>query len=186
MPVRTGRDFKLPAGVLFPHMLTQKRVHELLALNPDLGRFTRKVSRGGARAGTIAGSRDALGRVRIQIDGENHYAHRLIFFMVKGRWPEGEIDHIDGNPANNRWSNLREATRTENNRNRSTQSNNTSGVTGVVWLARRGKWRASIVVNRRKIHLGYFTEFEEAVAARCAAEVKYFGEFSATASRAAA
>jgi hypothetical protein len=164
-------------------MTTKERLDELLALDLAAGHFTRKVSRGGNRAGTIAGTLDARGYIKIQIDGKYYSAHRLIFFMMTGHWPEGEIDHINGDRSDNRWRNLREATPAENSRNRRTTARNTSGVPGVYWDAASGKWRAQIQVNRKKINLGYFTEFEDAVAARRAAEVKYFGEFSATASR---
>ncbi len=185
--MRTGRDFKILAGVLFPHMLAKERVNALFDLDLKTGHFTRKVSRGGtARAGTIAGSLSSSGHIQIRIDGKPYLAHRLIFFMVTGRWPEGEIDHINGDPSDNRWSNLREATHAENGRNLRKMSHNTSGVPGVSWYARLGKWQAQIQVNRKKIHLGYFTDFEDAVAARRAAEIKYFGEFSATSSRAVA
>lgn len=168
-------------------MLTQKRVHELLALDPEIGTLTRRIqTSSNARAGTIAGSRNARGYILIRLDGKYYLAHRLIFFMMVGRWPEHQIDHINGDPSDNRWSNLREATPAENSRNLRTKSSNTSGVTGVGWDARRGKWRAEIKVNLKQIHLDRFVKFEDAVAARRAAEVKYFGEFSATASRAAA
>jgi hypothetical protein len=168
------------------HPTTKERLDELLAYHLAAGYFTWKVSRGRVRAGTIAGTPDASGHIQIKIDGKPYLAHRLIFLMMTGRWPENEIDHIDGNPANNRWANLRPATRAENARNLRTNTRNTSGATGVCWHARLGKWQAHIAVDRKSIHLGYFAEFEDAVAARRATEVKYFGEFSATASRAAA
>ncbi len=168
-------------------MLTKERLDELLSYHLETDHFTWKVSRGGtARAGSVAGSPNTSGHIQIKIDGKLYLAHRLVFLTITGRWPENELDHIDGNPANNRWANLREATRIENMQNQRVNTCNTSGVTGVGWHATTSKWRSRIHVNRKFVHLGYFTEFEDAVAARRAAEMKYFGEFSATASRSAA
>jgi hypothetical protein len=162
----------------------KERLDALFTLDPEIGTLTRWVSRGGtARAGTIAGSRNTRGYTQIRIDGKDYYVHRLIFFMMMGRWPEGEIDHINGDRSDNRWCNLREVSHAENSRNRRTQTTNTSGVTGVYWHAAAGKWVAQIQVGRKQIHLGLFVEFDDAVAARRAAELEHFGEFSATASR---
>jgi hypothetical protein len=165
-------------------MTMKERLDELLAYHLAAGYFTWRVSRGGtARAGTVAGGPDASGHIRIRIDGRLYSAHRLAFLTMTGRWPENDVDHIDGNPADNRWCNLRPATHAENARNQRTRTDNTSGVPGVGWHAASGKWQARIKVNGRFIHLGLFVELEDAVAARRAAELEPFGEFSATASR---
>ena len=168
-------------------MLTKERLDELLAYDPETGLFTWKVRiNGRIRVGDEAGRTNTSGHIQITISRSSYCAHRLAFLAMTGRWPENEVDHINGNPADNRWVNLRPATRVENMRNQRTNARNTSGVTGVSWDTRRGKWMAFIQTNRKTTHLGYFTKFEDAVAARRAAEVKYFGEFSATASRSAA
>ena len=88
-------------------------------------------------------------------------------------------DHIDRNEMNNRRSNLRPCTRQENIRNKSIQSNNTSGIIGISWREDRNKYRAYITVEKRKqIFLGYFHNKEDAIKARLEAEKKYFGEFA--------
>lgn len=87
------------------------------------------------------------------------------------------VDHINHNTLDNRKCNLRICTPTQNNMNRGIQSNNTSGVTGVFWNKACNKWKATISINKKQIHLGLYEDFEEAVRARKEAEIKYFGEY---------
>lgn len=100
-------------------------------------------------------------------------AHRAIWAIVHGEWPQRQVDHINGNRTDNRISNLRLVTNAENSRNAARSRNNSSGVTGVHWFKKSGKWQASIMVNKRSLHIGLFTDFEDAVAARKAAEAKH-------------
>lgn len=90
------------------------------------------------------------------------------------------VDHIHGSNTknDNRKSNLRIATPNQNTMNHGVSQNNKSGATGVFWYKYNNKWRAYISVNNRRINLGYFENFDDAVAARKAAEEKYFGEWS--------
>lgn len=100
--------------------------------------------------------------------GQSHLAHRIIWELVTGKAPEGEIDHIDGNRANNLPSNLRLVSRAENRRNVKRSSNNTSGATGVV---RVGKlWQAQIQIDGVTTRLGRFAAFTDAVEIRKLAE----------------
>ncbi len=163
-------------------MITKDRLDELLAYDPETGLFTWRVRRKGVRASGVAGG-FSKGHVTICVDYVRYPAHRLAFLTMTGAFPPAEVDHINGDPADNRWSNLRPATREENGRNLRVKSNNTSGTTGVHWDASRGRWFAQIKANVGTINLGRYVKFEDAVAARRAAEVKYFGEFSATTSR---
>ena len=121
------------------------------------------------------------GYILIRIGGRRYKAHRLAFLYMTGRWPKDQIDHINGDRADNRWHNLREATNTENARNRQRLNrNNTSGVTGVYWDKQKGKWRAKIRVNDKLIHLGLFTDKADAIAARQQAEQQHYGEYAPT------
>lgn len=96
--------------------------------------------------------------------------HQLIF----DKYP----DHINRNRLDNRKSNLRPATPTENAQNRTKFKNNTSNVTGVTFQQEDGIWIASITVNKQRIYLGCFTNKKEAIVTRLRAEIKYFGEFA--------
>ena len=107
------------------------------------------------------------------IFGKAYSAHRVIWLLHTGSFPLHHIDHINGDRSDNRISNLRAATRTENNRNRRIPNNNTSGAMGVIWSKQDQKWRAQIKVDGRKRHLGYFDNFADAVATRKLAEIKY-------------
>lgn len=158
--------------------LTAERVRELLDYDPTTGLFTRRVSRGGAKVGGVAGGLDNWGYVGIKIDGHDHAAHRLAWLYMTGEWPADELDHRDRNRTNNRWGNLREATRAENARNLSRRSDNTSGVSGVYWHSARRKWRAIIKRDGLERNLGLFESIEAATAARRAAEIQTFGEFA--------
>ena len=125
-------------------------------------------------AGFPAGSRNkAEGYIRIILRGRTLYAHRIIWALTFGEWPGGEIDHANGDRADNHLANLRVVQPGKNQQNQKLRSNNTSGAQGVRWLASRGKWHASIRVNYKAHHLGVFDTFEEALRARRAGERLY-------------
>lgn len=110
----------------------------------------------------------------MKISGVPFRVHRIAFVLMTGRWPNDQIDHINGNPFDNRWSNLREATCSMNNRNRS--SSGKSGLKGVCPSGR--KWTASIRVDGNVIHLGAFPTKGLAAVARAKAAIRYHGEFA--------
>lgn len=158
-------------------MVTAERVRELLSYDPSTGEFRWKVDRNRMKAGSIAGDEcTALcGKKywRVSVDGKQYKAHRLAWLVTHGEFPPEQIDHVDGNGLNNRLENLRAVSNTENQRNQRKRSTNTSGVTGVIWHKAHQKWQAYIAVNRKLIHLGYFSSKDEAISARRAAEAKY-------------
>ena len=108
-----------------------------------------------------------------RVDGQAYQAHRVVWAMHHGVWPEGLIDHINQDKTDNRIENLRVVDARENQRNQRIRRNNTSGVMGVSFFHQTQRWSAYITVNRRKHHLGYFGTMQEAVAARKAAEAEY-------------
>lgn len=115
-------------------------------------------------------------------NGKMHYEllHRVILTRILGRPLEkGEIvDHIDNDqPLDNRRSNIRLATHSQNISNSRMRDNNKSGYKGVTWVKSKNKWRAEIMVNYKHIHLGYFTDIKEAAKAYADASIKYHGEF---------
>ena len=123
-------------------------------------------------AGKVAGAPDHS-YIRVSIEGVSYSAHRIIFAMTFGRWPDAQIDHENHARADNRIGNLREVTNVENARNASMQANNTSGMTGVSWNSRDKKWVAYCRFHGRRINLGTFTDKHKAIAARQAANLKY-------------
>ena len=157
-------------------LLTAEKLRELLTYCLESGIFRRRVSAGRARAGDIAGRvNPTKGYLRICINGKDYAAHRLAWLYVYGVWPSAEIDHINRVKTDNRIDNLTEATRTENNRNKGKSKNNTSGHVGVSWDKTKQKWYAYIQHDSKRIHLGYYDVLEDAVAARRAGELLYWG-----------
>lgn len=120
---------------------------------------------------------DNDGYARFRILGRKLRAHRVIWMLVTGDIPD-QIDHINGDRSDNRWTNLRSVSVEQNNKNKAINSNNSSGVTGVYWDAKNSNWRAKIRVRGRAISVGSFALFEHAVAARKKAELLF--EFSPT------
>jgi hypothetical protein len=112
--------------------------------------------------------------------GKMYKIHRLVAqSFIENPENKTIVDHIDRNPLNNHYTNLRYVTASENQMNKSKQTNNTSGFTGVIWYKSRDKWRAQIMVDMKKIHLGYYSKISEAIASRKSAEIKYFGDYRA-------
>jgi len=105
---------------------------------------------------------------------EKYYlAHRIAYAIYHGIWPADQIDHINGDKLDNRIANLRDVNCGENSRNMRRPSTNTSGHIGVSWCNSRGKWNSRICAHGKKRHIGYFTDIEDAIEARAAAEIKY-------------
>ena len=163
-------------------MLNQKRLKELLDYDPLSGIFTWKVVTSkcinvGDVAGTIQVTVKGKKYITVGIDYKLYTAHRLAFLYMEGEFPPNQVDHDDGNGLHNWWSNLNHATPLENGRNCRLNKHNKSGFNGVyqhkkngVW---DGRWRASIRVAGKSKHLGLFVEWDDAVAERKAANVKY-------------
>ena len=150
-------------------MITQERLKELLSYNETTGLFTRKVTAGSAKAGSIAGFKCKDGYFRLWIDNKRYSNHWLAWFYVNAAWPSDELDHIDGDRCNNRIKNLRESNRIENSRNRGKPISNSSGAKGVTWNKSVGKWQAQIGFNQTTMYLGCFETIKDA---SCAYEKK--------------
>ena len=156
--------------------LSAEKLRELLHYESETGIFTRKVSTARlAKVGDVAGCLDGHGYLIIQLQSRKYKAHRLAWLHTYGVWPKGQLDHVNRVRTDNRIDNLREATNKQNQQNRSTNSDSTSGHSGVVWYRRASKWQAKITHSQKHIHLGYFSILEDAVAARKAGELKYWG-----------
>ena len=132
------------------------KLHELFEYRDD-GVLIRKIGTQGrnARKGDIAGSSDNLGYFRLQMGGKKYLVHRIVYYMHHGYiYDTMQIDHIDGNPANNRIENLRLSTQEQNQHNQKIRKDNTSGVKGVIWKKDRMKFHARIKKNNKDMHLG--------------------------------
>jgi hypothetical protein len=152
--------------------LTAERLRELLHYDPATGVFTRRVALGRrSKVGDVVGSRTAEGYLDISVNGGRYRAHRLAWLYATGRWPAADVDHLNGNRADNRFSNLRDVSRAVNLQNRhAPQRNNVSGLLGVAFDAARGKWAAHIKVDGRRRALGRFDTPEAAHAVYLAAK----------------
>lgn len=157
--------------------MTQALLKKHLSYDPETGLFTR-VMKSAQRTvvGEVADCKcDRY--VRLRVAGVALYAHRLAWLYMTGAFPEAEIDHIDGNGFNNKWSNLREATRSENTCNTRIRSNNASGFKGVSFHKATGKWQARCGLNNKSHYLGVFDTAELASDAYTAAAKEQFGAF---------
>lgn len=156
--------------------ITQKELKEIVSYDKETGLFVwlRPTGRR-AKAGQIAGAKNTLGYIQISINRMKYSAHRLAWLYVKGEFPSLDIDHIDEDKANNRISNLRCVTRSENMQNRkSANSNNASGFLGVSFVPRLNKFSAEIWLNGIKSRLGhYLTPVEAHVAYLAAKKVRH-------------
>ena len=139
-----------PAGAL-----TAERLRALIQYRPGSGEFEWLVTRRGVTAGGMAGCINGQGYRVIEIDGRTYRGGRLAFLWMTGQWPDGVVDHIDGDRSNDVWWNLRAVTRGENTRNRRTARSNT-GLLGVVQQPRKRspRWTAQITINGVSRHLG--------------------------------
>jgi len=150
-------------------ILTRARLKKLLSYDPETGVFTWLLSRGTQSAGNTAGCDGGEGYTIVKIDRQPHGAHRLAFLYMYGAMPE-EVDHVNHVRDDNRWVNLRPATRASNSLNYSRSSHNTSGTTGVCWDKRAGKWAAYIHTNGKQKRLGRFASLDDARSKRKVAE----------------
>jgi hypothetical protein len=158
--------------------LTQEKLREVLRYNRRNGVFTWVKNTGKKRLiGAVAGNL-TKGYWEIGLFGRQYKAHRLAWLYVIGKWPPRDLDHKNQNKLDNRFSNLREATRSQNNINRSAASKYESGRIGVCWHSQSDKWRAYITVEGRQISLGLFDGIGDAISARENAEIFYYGEYA--------
>ena len=157
------------------------RLHELFEYRDD-GVLIRKIGASGgknARKGDIVGNLNSHGYLGFQIDGKKYLVHRIIYYMYHGHIDDTkQMDHIDGNRANNRIENLRLVTRSQNGHNQKIRKDNTSGVKGVSWHKDVMKFQARIKTNNKSIHLGLFDTLEAAEKAITEAREKIHGEYA--------
>lgn len=159
--------------------LTLEMVMAQLEYNPETGVFYHTRNCRKRKRGDVAGATEPKDGYRvIGVRGHYYRAHRLAWLITYGEWPIDQIDHINGDPQDNRISNLRIANGSQNMWNSRTPKNNSSGVKGVSWSKKYKKWAASIKVRSQTKSLGMFENIVDAQEAYKAAAIKFHGEFA--------
>jgi hypothetical protein len=196
---KSSEQLDLP-DMMKEYELTADFAKKLLAYNPETGEMRWKARspsmfKGGAGrysaerccavwnakyAGKLAGTQNDSGYIDIRISRRHHRAHRLAFLIVTGRWPVDEIDHVNLNKADNKWENIREASRDQNLANRPAHRDNSSGFKGVTWHKPSQKWQARLVKDKTTHRLGFFDTAEEAFEAYKFASEKHWGIWART------
>ena len=160
------------------HDLTPIQLKSQIHYCSETGVFTWLVSKSRlAKEGDIAGCIHPSGYLQIVIKGHTYSAHRLAWFYVHESWPTHHIDHINSTKTDNRISNLRSATRSQNMRNRQIHKNNTTGFVGVHFNKLQKNFTAHHHANGKKTHLGTFSSAKEASNAYQAFAKKEYQEF---------
>lgn len=161
-------------------MLTYEQVKHYFNYDPKTGivTWTENVhNKSNARPGERAGGMMPIGYIgtAFRVEGVKNflYMHRIAWMLTHKKWPDGQIDHINGNRADNRLVNLRDVTLGENRKNRRKPTNNKSGHMGVFWDKSRNKWNVKIGVNGKTLQLGRFKDLDKALEVRKQAEIEY-------------
>lgn len=149
-----------------------------LSYDPDTGAFTWLRAYHSRRIGKAAGCPNQFGYLIIGINRQTFFAHRVAWFLYYGCWPRVELDHIDRNPANNRISNLRECTKLQNLANRAVFKRSSTGVKGVCFVKKNGRFQTQIRIRGKNKWLGYYDTAEEAAEVYRSEAVRLHGSFA--------
>ena len=154
-------------------MITQAELKKYVSYDKESGIFTRLMSTShNTNIGDVAGSLHENGYLSFGLLAKVAYNHRLAWLYEYGHYPK-KIDHKNHNKLDNRIENLRDVSQQDNTKNSSKRVDNTSGQVGVVWNKNAKKWQGYIQLDGKRVNLGSFIEFHEAVNARKNAEVLY-------------
>lgn len=141
-------------------------VSSLYRYDPDTGLIHHKTGKGRCRVGFVAGNRRGDGRWSIGLLGKKYYCHVIAWLLHYGEWPDGVIDHINGDNGDNRIKNLRVGTHAQNMQNQRRPRKNSAGqIKGATYIKKTGKWHAQIGKNGKNMHIGIYETAEEASAA---------------------
>lgn len=156
--------------------ITRERLKQCLFYSPTVGVFEWRRSGRKIRRGLLAGAVVGNGYVRVCVDGKPYPAHKLAWLYMTGEYPEGPIDHIDGDRSNNAFSNLRLATCSQNSHNMKLRRGSKTGIKGVTMI--RGKYQACIRKNGAYAFRKTFSTLEEAEEAVRAKREEVHAEFA--------
>lgn len=158
--------------------LNYKELTDSFVYDYTQGRIYWKINKCKARIGSEAGlSLNNAGYRLIKFNYKRISFARIAWTMFHGMAPSGDIDHIDGDPLNNKIENLRDVTKSQNMMNRANQKNNKSGQKGVGWASREKRWRVRVKKEGREYCFGYFKCYDEAVDAYKLAEAELHGQY---------
>lgn len=145
-------------GLCINRFPTHPAVRDFLSYDPLTGLFRWKVSTARTKKGAVAGYQTPQGYVKVQVGGRSYPAHRLAWFFLHGSDPEGQIDHVNRIRDDNRATNLRQVTASQNALNRGTSAR--------PWYdASRRRWVVTLYQNRRVLFKKRFLTLGEAEAA---------------------
>ena len=157
------------------HPLAYDLLHELFEYRD--GELYRKVSRGKVKAGDRVGFVNSKGHLNVTINGR-HYGVHCIIWLMHGKPEAKMIDHIDGNPLNNRIENLRAADSSKNQMNSRLRKDSTSGIKGVSWNSVQKRWVGQVWCQRKLYRAGSFTDKQKCAEAVAKLRSELHGEFA--------
>jgi hypothetical protein len=162
--------------------LTAARLREMLEYDPETGVFRWLIDPSPRiKAGAVAGHAHRISGYRIIVVLTRHYyAHRLAYLYMTGDWPDDLLDHANCNPSDNRWVNLRDASRSQNNANRFATNGGMKGAYFSPTRLGKRKWKAAIRFDGKTRHLGWFDTEADAHSAYSVAARQRFGSFART------
>lgn len=160
-----------------PVSLTQDILKEYVHYDPQTGNFTLKKAIANCHVvGTVLGTSDDKGYKVISLFRKMYKLHRLAFLYMEGKLPELHIDHVDGNPSNNTWANLRQATNAQNQHNKRAIPS-ASGYKNIAYIHSTKKFRVTITKNC-KATIRFYSSLEEAIEGARQLRVEIHGEFA--------
>lgn len=154
--------------------LTFETARELFSYDPATGVLRWRVHRGRVTIGSVAGTLDDKGYIRVTIGGCRYRAHCVIWLIMTGEWPPRGIDHADTIESNNRWANLRLATKAQNAANYMKKP----GTRGVSFDKRIERWVSYIKQSAKQMHLGVFANKQDALICYNYHAAYLFGEYA--------
>lgn len=156
-------------------MTTQARLKELFDYDPS-GALVKKARRRGNIVGVAAGSKSTT-YINVMVDGRRYLLHRLVFLFHNGHTPQ-QVDHVNGDPNDNRIENLRAATAAENARNRKIRANSGTGVKNVHYDRRKRKYVVRLKVDGKNRRFGMYAALEDAATVARVLRERHHGEFA--------
>lgn len=161
-------------------LASPERLRQLLRYEPDTGYFFWVEPSSPRFNPALIGTRalscsSGNGYLKGNFDGRLIFAHRAAIAYCHGKWPEKEVDHINGVPTDNRICNLREVSKRENQLNSKSRRTSTSTYKGVSWFEKRSGWIAQARTSKGNIYIGIFSEEIDAAKAYDAFAKENFG-----------